>query len=212
MARIQSYVWTEGNLSGICLLQTGTTSTNLLFNGPASQQQYPWNPSASLSGFQRTIAITSQNDLSLRTITIMGSTWSGLAITASLAGPNNNTVSTTEQFMTVSSIIGDGTLASVSVGWGAVGQSRPYTVDSFNTPATLRMQVSVSGTMTYSARSTLDNIQISGVKTWVPHPALVGSATAQDSYSSPPAAVQIAVLASTVTGAALTFRINPTGV
>ena len=66
--------------------------------------------------------------------------------------------------------------------------------------------------MTYSARSTLDNIQVSGLKTWVPHPALVGTATAQDTYSSPPAAVQIAVLASTVTGAALTFRINPTGV
>lgn len=212
MARIQSYVWTEGNLSGICLLQTGTTSTNLLFNGPQSQQVYPWNPSASLSGFQRTIALTSQNDLSGQTVTLLGMTWSGLAVSEALAGPNNNTVSTTTQFMTLTSVAGSGTLTGISVGWGAVGQSRPYTVNSFNSPAALRMQVSVSGTMTYSARSTLDNIQVSGLKTWVPHPALVGTATAQDTYSSPPAAVQIAVLASTVTGAAMTFRINPTGV
>lgn len=212
MARIQTYIWADGNLSGICLLQTGTTSTNLLFNGPASQTQYPWNPSASLSGFQRTIALTSQNDLSGQTVTILGMTWSGLAVSASLAGPNNNTVSTTQQFMTVTSIAGNGTLTGISVGWGTVGESRPFTVNSFNMPAQLRMQVSVSGTVTYSARSTLDDVQVAGVKTWVPHPNLVGTATAQDTYSSPPAAVQIAVLASTITGAALTFRINPTGV
>lgn len=211
MARIQSYVWTEGNLSGIALLQTGTTSTNLLFNGPQSQQRFPQNPSATLSGFQRTIVLTSQNDLSGATVTILGMSWSGLAVSATVAGPNANSVSAAQQFMTVTSIAGNATLTGISAGWGTVGASRPFTVNSFGAPSQMALQVSVSGTINFNVRSTLDDIQIAGVKTWVNHPSLSGTATAQDNYAFPPAAVQIAVNSSTVTGAALTFRINPTG-
>jgi len=206
MSRTQTYIFQAADTSGIANLQTGTTLT---LNGTYSDPTSPYNLRSTLSGFQRIVTLTSANDLSGTTITILGSSWSGLATTTSIAGPNAGTISTVMEFMSVTSVASASTLTGISIGWGNTGQSRPFTANLFDNPGPVRMQVNVTGTLSFSARSTMDSIQDSGVRTWVAHPALTGTATAQDSYSSPPAAIQIAV--NSGNGGALTFRVAQAG-
>lgn len=208
MARPAVFVFQAYDQAGICALQT---ATSLAINGTFADRRSgdQW-AKATLSGFQRCVTLSSASDNSAVNVTVAGYTWSGAAVSETLSGPNAGTVSTTAQFMTVTSVGGDALMTGVAAGFGGVGQSRPFTVNPYNTPAEIAMQVTVGGTIAFNVRSTLDDVQTINPPTWVNHPTLSGGATRQDNYAFPPSAIQINTT-SAPPGGSLVFTIIPTG-
>lgn len=203
MARSAIFVFQPYDPASIAALQTATT---LALNGTYAD---PLGNYATLSGFQRCVTLSSAGNLSAVNVTVAGRTWSSASVSETLSGPNAGTVSTTTQYMVVTSIAGDAPLTAIQAGFGNVGQSRPFQPSSWNTPAELALQVTVAGTIAFNVRSTLDDVQTINPPTWVNHPTLSGTATRQDNYSYPPSAVQLAT--TSALGGSLAFTINPTG-
>lgn len=208
MARSAIFVFQPTDPTGS--IATAQSATTLTLNGAYVQTIGAPGARATLSGFQRVVTLSSAGDNSAVNVTIAGTTWSSAAVSQTISGPNAGTVSTTTQFMTVSSIVGDGAMTSIIASFGGVGQSRPFIVNRYNTPAEIAMQVTVGGTIAFNVRSTLDDVQTINPPTWVNHPTMSGTATRQDNYTFPPSALQINTT-SAPPGGSLVFSVNPTG-
>jgi hypothetical protein len=137
-------------------LQTLAGAGSLLLNGTLST---PTNPAVILHGVSRRISITSTGNLAAKNFTITG-TYLGAAQTATIAGPNNNTVETTVLFETVTSVTVDAAVATnVSVGTGSRGHTAIYKVNEQSQIQAMSAQVIVTGgTLTYSFLSSLQLI------------------------------------------------------
>lgn len=121
-AAVFSKVLTAASANNICLSQTPAGAGDLTLNGAAV------SGGVATLDTQRRIGIASAGNLSARTFTVYGTNDAGVSISESLSGPNNNTVSTLQDFKTVTRISIDGAAgAALTVGTTAVG-STPWWV------------------------------------------------------------------------------------
>lgn len=138
----------------------------------------------------RHVTITSAGNDSGITFTIYGTTYGGVAISQTLAGTNAGTATSTLDFATVTRIAASGaTAANVEAGYAQSGGSRWVRMDSW-AAAQAVAQVSVSGTVTYSVQTTMndpndasDPIAIENV-VWLDalDPNLVSESTAKSGF------------------------------
>lgn len=106
--------------NGICVAATATAAATLSATGTLVSD------GVATLDVARVVTITSTSDNSGRTFTISGTDNYGEDLVASIAGPNNATVSTLSAFKTVTSVAVNGAVTgNVSVGSG-LGLGLPY--------------------------------------------------------------------------------------
>jgi hypothetical protein len=119
-------------------------------------------------GSQRKVGIASTGDLSLITFTVYGTNQAGLAISESLAGPNNNTVSTTLDFLTVTQVAASAAVSTdVEVGTTAVGASQPIPLDLYLDPFNVSLFIDVTGTVNATLEYTGDDNVLTSIGPFV---------------------------------------------
>lgn len=181
--------------TAVCALQTTAGAGNFIINGTTAVniQQANWVagtasyvPIAQLDA-QRNVTLTSTGNISAVNFTITGTDQNGLPISETLAGPNNNTVTTISNFYTVTQVAVSAAVGTnTSVGSAATGASVPVPVDQYLTPANVEVAVEVSGTLNYTVQYTNDFLFNQGVAsspatiTWV---AAAANLTAQTAYA-----------------------------
>lgn len=177
MARPHVYNWPAASTTAICALQTLAGAGTALLNGTLTR-----NATFSLSDIGRTVTITSTNNLAGVNFTITGS-MNGQPVTATIAGPNNNTVETAvgTNFDVITSVTTNGAAAAFSVGTGKTGVTHWFESDIYTTPMGLSVQVAFTGTtIDYSLQVTLDDVQtVAAPITFTPVTAMTTAATNQ---------------------------------
>jgi hypothetical protein len=139
--------------------------------------------------------------------TIYGTDWNGTSISETVAGVDNpSTTYTIYDYKTVTRIaVNKAQAGAVTVGTNGVAASRPINLDNLAFPQTA-IQVTVSGTVNYTVRQTLDDPNAANNPvaytsiTWVNHPdasLVAASATAQGNYAYMPALVQLLINSNT---------------
>ena len=158
MGTPQVYHWPVSDPDGIALLQDTAGAASLVLNG-ALTSTVAGSRVVVFAGISRSVTLTSGNNLSARTFTIVG-TIDGSALTVNIAGPNANTVQTTEFFSTVTSVSVNGVVLQVSVGSGTTGKTDWFNSNWQQAVANLAIQVDViATTVNYSFVTTLDDVQ-----------------------------------------------------
>lgn len=105
----------------------------------------------------RHVTISSVGNDSGINFTVTGTTFGGHAVSETVAGTNAGVAETTIDFATVTSISADGATADdVEAGYAQAGGSRWVRMDSW-AAAQAVAQVTVSGTVTYSVQTTLND-------------------------------------------------------
>jgi|SRR5882724_1085944 len=149
------YTWAAASTTAVTQLQTTAGAATLVLNGSLLVST---NPSViSFGAVSRTVSLTSANDLHLVNVTITG-TYLGAVQTETRAGPNANTVYTTKLFDTVTSVSVGAAVTALSVGSGTTGSTQWYLYDYYAPNAAFSVQVVVTGTITYSFETTLDDV------------------------------------------------------
>lgn len=107
-------------------------------------------------GHQVTLASTAV--LNAINMTITGLDAEGRAQTEVIAGPNNNTVTSTKYFKSISSVAASATLGAntMNIGWNAVIVTPLYPIDSHRVAAAV-MSVTIGGTVTFTCQQTVDD-------------------------------------------------------
>lgn len=110
------------------------------------------------------ITITTTADLSSLTFTITGTGPNGAALTTSLAGPHNATVTSLVGFLTVSQVAISGAAAgALTVGNSATAESIMYVCDAAASPFDCAVSATItSGSPTFSIQYTYDNVLSTG--------------------------------------------------
>ena len=155
MSRPNFYHWIASDPAAIAALQTVTVAPfNMVLNGTLSSFTAPAISSArtaKLPGLSRTVTLTSASNLSAVNFAITG-LLNGTLVSEVIAGPNANTVQTTQIFQQILVITASGTTgaSTVSAGTGQTGQTNYFGVDynRSTTPIT-SMNIHVTGTITY---------------------------------------------------------------
>lgn len=154
MSMSVSYSWPAASTTAVTTAQTLVAAGSLTIDGSLAISNV-----VDFTRLSRTVSLTSVNDLHLVNVTVTG-TYRGLAQTETRVGPNNSTVFTTKLFDTVTAVSTDAAAAAMSVGSGTTGQTRWFV---FNHHASVlgfsANVVVVSGTITYSLKTTLDDVQ-----------------------------------------------------
>lgn len=164
--------------------------------------------------YQRTLSYTSANNLSAINITANGYDFAGNVVTETRAGPNANTVETTNSFYKITSITTSAPANGLSVGTGTEGILSYVQYNNYPVFFNASLQINVTGTIDYTVYQTLQYFQDStnqGLVTYTPElfpivGTLTGATTSQ-LYKlplGPITAVQLFVNSSDATGA-LTF-------
>lgn len=158
MAKPAVFTWLAPNAAAICALQTTAGAQTLLLNGTLVNFQYP--RFVSLGNVSRTISITSTVDLSLINFTVTGML-NGSVVSEVKAGPNNNTVYTTQVFDIINSVTVSGVVGTnVSVGIGTTGFTRWFNHNPHSSVLGFTVAVEISGTINYTFQTTLDDVQL----------------------------------------------------
>lgn len=172
--------------NNICLSQTpGVGAGSLVINGAAAAG------GVATLDTQRVVGLTSAGNLSAATFTITGTNDDGATISESLAGPNANTVSTVNNYKTVSSITfsaGPGAVA-LTVGTTGVGASKPIVLDQYISPFNPAFVAEVTGTVNYDVQYTYDDLfdpAGQGSLNWFSIAALTAQTTTKDSALTAP--------------------------
>lgn len=163
---------------------------------------------------QQFVTLTSTGNLSGVNVTVTGTDQNGHVISATRAGPNNNTVvfsslsaanGGTPSFYTVTGATVSGTIATdMSIGVNGFGNGRALPLDYGVAPTNYALAVIVTGTVTYTVQHTFDDVYAStfneATATWFDNDAtaLVAATTSQDgNYAFPPTATRIQITAGT---------------
>jgi len=145
-----------------------------------------------------------------RTFTFVGTDINGRSLTEEVTGPNSNTVYTTGNFLTITSVtVDDDTAGAITIGIDDATESNWIPLDRFISPFEYSYSVDI-GTATFAVESTIDNIQDESITPSVF--AVVeasGSSDAAGSSTSPVTAIRLKVTAFT-TGD-ITFKVLQSG-
>jgi hypothetical protein len=147
------------------------------------------------------VTVTSTGNDSTRTYTITGTNAAGNALSETITGPNATTVSTTGNFLTVTgvSVVGGGTVGTVRVGFGSSGVTAPLPLDIHGRPD-VSLQVTVTGTVTWTVQQSLDNPFTINMPTYLNHPdpnMVLQTVNRQGNYAYVPASVRLRVTSGT---------------
>jgi hypothetical protein len=144
---------------------------------------------------QQQIGITSTGNLSAINFTITGTDGYGRTVSEVLAGPNNATVKSVLNYLTVPSIVASAAVATaVTVDTVASGASGEIPCDVYLKPFQLALTVEITGTANVTAQFTTDDVfgAAPGPFTWFPIAGLTGiTATAAQSLVAPVTAVRL---------------------
>ncbi len=201
MGTPQVYTWPVAVTTAVALLQSRTGAGALVLNGTLVNT----NLNVKVADFgrvNRVVSLTSANNLSGINITITG-TLNGVAVSETRAGPNANTVETTQVFSTVTSVTTTGTVTAISLGTGTVGTTAWFTSDRFLGVTNLSIQVDVTATVSYSFQVTNDDVNGNNSPfTATPITAMTTASTDQlAGYTVPFRFCRIAMISSDATGA-----------
>jgi len=159
------------------------------------------------------VTIYSAGDNSGVVFTVTGTDRYGNAMTETITGPNNTTVTGTKNFATVTDVASDGaTTGNVEVGVDGTCESQWYVVNyrgqEFNVG--FGCEISSGGSLTYTVQHTFNNVLATGFieddATVYNNASVAGETTNQDgNYTNPPTAIRLAVTA--YTSGSATIRI-----
>lgn len=157
MARPVVYHWKASDTSAVCKLQSTAGAASLILDGnevSAGIAQFP--------GVQRTVSITSINNLTGVNFTING-TLDNRTVSVTRAGPNGTgvpvTVYTSQLFTTVTSVTVDVAANAVSLGSGILGQTNWFAFNFQQTfPAMTVSVTDVVGTVNLIGTTTLSDV------------------------------------------------------
>lgn len=139
--------------NGIALAQQTAGAGNLVLAGALA------SGGVATLDTQRKVGIASAGDLSAITFTVYGTDGQNQVISESLVGPNNNTVSTILDFLTVTRVAVSAAVGTdVTVGTTGVGASFPIPLDLYLNPVNVQIKVSISGTANGTVQYTNDPI------------------------------------------------------
>jgi len=183
-------VLTGGNIKAVVTTQRFVVVSNVAVNGNVGSVQVGSFSGATFTGATaRQVTITSAGNDSVNTFVVTGTGPNNEATSETITGPNTATVTTTSYFRTVTSVtISGNAVAAITVGMTGTASSRFVRFDDF-APSNISIQCSVSGSVTYTLQSTLDDpndpfnpVPISAM-TWVntSDANVVGATTAQQS-------------------------------
>ena len=127
MSIFLSYTFPPGNVEDVMLFTPNLGAGNLPLNGNLSDPLLNIIP-FSRYGYNRQLSITSQDDLSGVTFTVIGME-NGIFISEEIAGPNAGTVYGTMTYDTVTSISVNNPITQVSIGTGWLGYFTLINVD-----------------------------------------------------------------------------------
>lgn len=193
-----TYAPTASDVDAAALLQQRVGAGALVLNGA--------NASGGVVTFanQQFPTLTSTGNLSGVTVTLTGTDENGRTITASRAGPNNNTVAFTTSFKTITTASVSGTIATdMSIGVNGLGNGRAIPLDYLVAPQNFSIAVEIlSGTPTYTVQHTFDDVFAAAfdeaAAVWFDNDssALVGATAKQDgNYAFPVMASRIQLTA-----------------
>jgi len=138
---------------------TGGASTSIGLTNP-----YPYI----FNNLARTITITSSDNVSAVNITITGKDIWGNTISETRVGPNNTTVTSTNQYNQITNIACDAALTNFSFGSGSTGTFIWAKLNQFNNSAYTTIQADVTGTINYSVNQTADTFDYFQNNTLIP--------------------------------------------
>ena len=120
-------------------------------------------------GTGHTVTLASTVNLSAITMTVVGTNPEGNAQTATIAGPNNNTVTTTQYFKTVTSVSASSTLGAntMNIGWGVACATPAYVTALYKVAGPYFVVEIESGTCTYTQQNTNDDPFSTHPPTWM---------------------------------------------
>lgn len=153
------FVFSAAATTAVALAQTTAGSGALILNGTAVGPIQPGLVAFAQfdAGIDRTVSLTSTGNLSGANITITGLTTNNVAVSQTIAGPNNNTVFTTTLFNRVTAVSTDGALATaMSVGSGTTGVTNWYTLDYFQSPVSVGLWLQITATISVTVQLTPD--------------------------------------------------------
>lgn len=203
--------------TSICSAQTTAGAGSFVLDGPLLDPAvFSVNGTRRviLPGIQRVVSLTSAGNISGVNFTITGLDSRGVAVTQTLAGPNANTVETTQEYsviltVTVNAAVGTGT----SVGTGSTGTTRWWKNNMNIAPANLALYVAVTGTINVTVQDTPDDANdVTITPTAFNHPTLAAiTANGNSNYAYPPRYVRMKINSSSAASTAV-FTINPAGI
>jgi hypothetical protein len=109
------------------------------------------------------VTLTSTGNISARTFTITGTDYRGQIISEAIAGPNNNTVTTTNTFATVTAISVNGAVGTAtSLGNAQAGASPVIPLDMYLNPFNVTLELDITGTNSITVQYTNGDIFATG--------------------------------------------------
>lgn len=119
-------------------------------------------PQVVFPGIARTIQLASAQDLSGMNFTITGTDIWGNITNESIAGPNNNSVTSINLYHTITSIVADAAITGnlISVNTGDSGVTQWISFDNNRTIFQASAQITVTGTIDYSVQYTNQPLQL----------------------------------------------------
>lgn len=191
-------------LNNVCLLQTTVGAGALLLNGSTAGtlcSAKPW--------MAYRLDLTSTGNISGVNFTITGTGTNGEAVTETIAGPNNNTVTTTSYFSKVTSITVDGAVGT-NTRIGSTGQFRSADIPLDLYIPGWTVDVHVTGTINYSVQKMFERVTQPSI---TGNPFAIDNLTTQaadanQTLSESPSALRV-VANSYSASATLALQINP---
>lgn len=148
------------------------------------------------------VTVTSSSNISNRSFTITGTNVYGLALVEAITGPNNNTVTTTGLFKSVTQVAISGAAAgAVLVGNSADAEGMMYASDANSNPFQVGLGCVIgSGTPTFTVKHTFDAVLATGFdynsSYWFDHSVIDDKTTNQDgNYNFPVTAIKLTLSA-----------------
>lgn len=200
------YTWPVASTTAIAALQNLAGAGTILLNGslaPSQNTSGSGNYPVVLAGINRTITLTSANNLSAVNFTITGTT-NGVASSEVLAGPNANTVTSVNPYDKIISITTNGAVNAVSAGTGTTGWTQWSLLNYDSTYFQVSVLAAVTATINYSLETTIapdPNFVNSALLTNNPIVAMTGATTSQIGVLTQPCThVNISINSSNGTG------------
>jgi len=106
----------------------------------------------------RTIILESEDDLSSVNFTIYGTDLFGNSISEVLVGPHDDTVTSVNQYNTITAIASSGNYTHFNIGSGSTGTFQWIKFNTFNVDPNITISTEVVGTIQYSINQTIDSL------------------------------------------------------
>lgn len=195
---------TGANASTVSSSKQYMSITQIAISGGAAGAITVGTYGAATLDVARRVLITSGGNDSGITFAITGTNWAGDTISETLAGPNATTAYTVLDYLTVTSIVPSGAVATtVSIGTNGIASSPWVYFDQFASMGPTSIQVDGSGTVNWTVQQTLNDpnaaqnnpVAVASMN-WLSHPdsTLVGSIATtgvQGNYAYPPAYARV---------------------